>query len=67
MASAVGNVQFEVLINNELVDIVTVPNTGGWQTYQTVTIDIPLEQGPSVLKLNSVDNQWNINWIDSDA
>jgi glucan 1,3-beta-glucosidase len=64
LASAVGDVQFEVLINNELIDIVTVPNTGGWQTYQTVTIDIPLEQGPSVLRLNSVDNQWNINWID---
>ena len=63
LASAVGDVKFEVLVNNELVDIVTVPNTGGWQTYQTVSIDIPLEQGRSVLTLNSIDDQWNLNWI----
>lgn len=64
LASAVGNVSFQVLLNDELIETITVPETGGWQTYETVTIDLPLTSGESVLKLNSVDNQWNLNWID---
>ncbi len=64
LASAVGDVQFEVLVNDELREVITVPNTSGWQTYQSLTIELSLEQGINSLKLNSIDNQWNINWID---
>lgn len=64
LASAVGNVSFQVLIDGELIETITVPETGGWQTYETVSIGLPLAEGESVMKLNSVDNQWNLNWID---
>ena len=64
LASDVGDVQFEVLVNDQVTAVITVPNTGGWQTYQTISIEIPFEQGENVLKLNSLDNQWNLNWID---
>lgn len=64
LASAVGNVSFEVLIDGVLIDTITVPETGGWQTYETLSITLPLEQGERLMRLNSIDNQWNLNWID---
>ena len=64
LASLVGDVQFEVRIDGETVGRVTVPETGGWQDYKTVSIEVDLPLGDSVLRLHSLDNQWNLNWVD---
>ena len=64
LASLVGDVQFEVRIDGETVGTVTVPETGGWQDYKTVSIEVELPLGDSVLRLHSLDNQWNLNWVD---
>jgi hypothetical protein len=43
---------------------VTVPNTGGWQTWQTVTkTGLSLSAGPQVLRLVAEGGGFNINWI----
>ena len=64
LASLVGDVQFEIRIDDEAVGTVTVPNTGGWQDYQTVRLDVDIPSGESVLRLHSLDNQWNLNWVE---
>ena len=64
LASLVGDVQFEIRIDDETVGTVTVPNTGGWQDYQTVSLDVDIPSGESVLRLHSLDNQWNLNWVE---
>jgi hypothetical protein len=44
---------------------VTVPQTGGWQNWQTVTIDVPLKSGIQNIRIKSISTSgFNINWID---
>jgi hypothetical protein len=44
---------------------VTVPRTGAWQTWQTVSVDIPLKSGIQNIRIKSISNNgFNINWID---
>ncbi|MBU2985127.1 carbohydrate-binding protein [Saccharophagus degradans] len=64
LASQVGDVQFQVKIGTDVLTTVTVPNTGGWQDYVTNTYEITLPEGRSTLRLESLDNQWNLNWIE---
>ncbi|SHG08081.1 PKD domain-containing protein, partial [Flavisolibacter ginsengisoli DSM 18119] len=48
-----------------VVATVDVPNTGGWQTWQTVSIPITLAAGSQTIHLESAaTNGWNINWIE---
>jgi len=42
---------------------VTVPNTGGWQTWQTVTTNVTLPAGNQILRFYAVTNGFNINWL----
>jgi hypothetical protein len=41
---------------------VTVPNTGGYQNWQTVTATITLPAGSQTLRIYSSSNGWNFNW-----
>src|SRR6185369_3252615 len=42
----------------------TLPVTGGWQTYQTTTVSaVPLTAGTQVLKFYEDSGGFNINWI----
>ena len=44
---------------------VPVPNTGGWQTWQTVTATINLSQGMQALRVvSTAANGWNFNWME---
>jgi len=67
LASAVGDVSFEVFVDDVSIGVITVPETGGWQSYETLSLTLPLTAGKSALKLVSIDNQWNLNWIDIKA
>lgn len=40
-----------------------VPNTGGWQNWQTVTATVALNAGPQTLRLFASGYDFNINWI----
>ncbi len=43
---------------------IAVPNTGNYQTYQTVTATVTLPAGSQTLQLNSTSvTEWNINWM----
>ncbi|MEF2966612.1 carbohydrate-binding protein [Paenibacillus sp. M1] len=41
----------------------TVPNTGGWQNWQTVTASVTLSAGQQTLRLYASGYDFNINWI----
>ena len=41
----------------------TVPNTGAWQTYQTVTANVALSAGTQVMKIVFDGDSENINWV----
>ena len=65
LASQAGSEGFEVLIDNQVVDKQTVPETGGWQSYQTQSSQLfSLSEGQHKLRFRSIGNQWNINWFE---
>lgn len=43
---------------------VEIPATGGWQTWQTVTTTVELEQGPLTLGVYAAQGGWNLNWFE---
>jgi endoglucanase len=43
---------------------VSLPNTGGWQTWQTVSTTVTLPAGNQVLRVKSISgSSWNFNWM----
>lgn len=63
LATETGSDGFTVKINDELIDTVTVPATGGWQTWVTQSKIVTLPAGEHTLRLHSVGSAWNLNWI----
>ena len=45
-------------------DQANTPNTGGWQTWRTVSKEIELEEGDHILKMLVRAANFNINWIE---
>ncbi len=39
-----------------------VPVTGGWQTWQTVSTKMELDEGRGILRVNIIQPEFNINW-----
>lgn len=48
-----------------VLSTVNIPNTTGWQTWQTVNTTINLSAGNQTLRIASTSTQgWNINWLE---
>jgi hypothetical protein len=44
---------------------VAVPTTGGWQTWQTMSVTVNLVAGTQTIRLQSTTGAgWNINWLE---
>jgi VWFA-related protein len=55
-----------VVVDGEERGTVTVPETGGWQTWETVTLeDISLDAGEHVVRLEFVDAVFTFNWFEA--
>jgi beta-glucosidase-like glycosyl hydrolase len=63
LSSPYAGTQLQLLKGTTALTTVTVPNTGGWQTWQTVTATVNLTAGSQTLRVNAVTNGWNLNWI----
>ncbi|MFT3681093.1 MAG: carbohydrate-binding protein [Ferruginibacter sp.] len=63
VASGAGNKNFYVELDGvNISGTLTVPNTGGWQTWQTLTVTTPaITTGQKVLRLVFSANDFNIN------
>jgi len=78
-SSGTYNVKFRVATpnSNTKIDLrnssgtvlgtVTVPNTGGWQTWQDATISVNLTAGTQTLRVYGNTNGWNLNWFEFTA
>lgn len=42
---------------------VQVPSTGGWQSWETRSIDIALQPGTYRFRLDAISGGWNLNWF----
>jgi hypothetical protein len=43
---------------------VNTPNTGGWDTYTTVSTTVTLPAGQQTLRIYASNGGWNINWFE---
>ncbi|WP_299262989.1 carbohydrate-binding protein [uncultured Psychrosphaera sp.] len=65
VASNKSTGSFDVLVNGYLSDSLNVGNTGGWQSWETQTIDLgSLSVGEHTIRIDVTGNDFNLNWID---
>jgi len=66
VASAQDNGQLQLrLANGTVLSTVTIPNTGGWQTWQTVNSTAFLTAGYHTIRVvSTAAPNWNINWLE---
>jgi endoglucanase len=62
VASPYSGGQLVLSKNGADVGVVAVPNTGGWQTWQTVSITVNLQAGQQDLTVFVRKGGWNFNW-----
>jgi hypothetical protein len=59
---------FNLVLSNSSNDVVLnnfqVPNTGGWQSWQTIEKEFELMEGSFELTMNVLGNEFNLNWIE---
>jgi uncharacterized repeat protein (TIGR02059 family) len=56
--------ELEYYLDNTKLGSISVPNTGNWQVWQSVTIeDVDIEKGKHYLKLVAVSGGFNINYL----
>ncbi|MCK4796065.1 MAG: carbohydrate-binding protein, partial [Spirochaetes bacterium] len=58
--------QFKIYFDDiDKTGAILVPNTGGWQTWQTVTVtDVYLEAGKQIMKVYDLGGEYNLNYIE---
>ena len=65
VASESNNVDFEVMADNNVIDQVSFENTGGGQSWKTVSSTLPvyLNKGVQTLRITAKNDGWKINWL----
>ena len=61
--------ELRVRLNGVVLGAIAVPNTGGYQAWQTVTLpNVPIQGaiGSQALRLEVLNNGFNINWVELD-
>jgi endoglucanase len=62
-----GSFQIEQGGGTQAYGSITVPATGGWQNWQTISHTINLTAGQQDIALASLSGAWNINWFEIKA
>ncbi len=63
VASNGSSGQLQLQSGSATLATTAVPNTGGWQNWQTVTASVTLAAGPQTLRVFASGYDFNINWI----
>lgn len=63
VASNASTGQLQLQSGQTTLATTTVPNTGGWQNWQTVTASVTLAAGTQTLRIYASGYDFNINWI----
>lgn len=56
--------QLQIKSGATVLATVNVPNTGGWQNFQTVSTNISLSAGTQTIRLFCTVQNWNLNWLE---
>ncbi|MFF2483324.1 chitobiase/beta-hexosaminidase C-terminal domain-containing protein [Paenibacillus sp. NPDC058071] len=63
VASPYENTQLQLQTSGTVLATVNVPNTGGFQNWQTVAASVNLTAGSQTLRVYAVTNGWNFSWL----
>ncbi len=64
VASPYFGTRFQLKKDSTVLATISVPNTGGWQAFQTVTATgVPLSAGWQTLRIHASTGGWNMNWM----
>ena len=63
VASQPGGAAVRIATNGVEVGTFQVGATGGWQAWQDVTVTATLPAGSQTIRLTSLANNWNLNWL----
>jgi len=61
--------QLRIRLNGTVLGSIAIPNTGGWQNWQTVTLpEVPIQggTGSQPLRLEVISAGFNVNWVELD-
>ena len=64
VASGAGGGSFRIEFNSvDKTGAIATPNTGGWQTYQTLTQTVNLSAGVQIMRIYFTGNDTNLNYV----
>jgi beta-glucosidase-like glycosyl hydrolase len=63
VSSPYSGTQLQLLKGTIVLGTLTVPNTGGWQNWQTISTNVSLSSGSQTLRVKAATNGWNLNWL----
>jgi beta-galactosidase len=64
VASPNNTGEIQLRVDSKILAVTAIPNTGGWQNWDTVTADIQLEAGLQTLRIYATGDGFNLNWIE---
>ncbi|WP_020531279.1 glycosyl hydrolase [Flexithrix dorotheae] len=64
VATSRTGAQLRIASNGNTLKTVDIPNTGGWQTWVTISTTVSLNAGEQTIRLTAVTENSNINWLD---
>jgi len=59
-----GSASFDLGEGTSTLGSITIPATGAWQNWQTVTLDAQLSAGTHSLRVLATSDGWNLNWLE---
>ncbi|TCI84921.1 carbohydrate-binding protein [Tenacibaculum sp. M341] len=59
--------QLQILSNSNLVGNITIPQTNGWESFQTVSTKLNLSSGKQTLRIYVASPGVDINWINTNS
>jgi hypothetical protein len=63
LASPYNNTQLQLMKGTDILAIITAPNTGSFQSWQTVSATVTLSAGTQTLRVYALTNGWNFNYM----
>lgn len=64
VASPYSTGEVELMVDGSTLATTTIPNTGNWQTWETVSTEVTLSAGTQTIRLYASGTSWNINWFE---
>ena len=64
VATIFAGQQLQIRKGGVTLATVSIPNTGGWQTWATISTSVTLPAGSQTLQIYSTTSSWNLNWMD---